>query len=226
MLGIIWNFSNIAVVFTAFFLVFIFLKYGTKKVHHILVIFNTSVGTWGLGCFVAGLNINPHLVELAWKIAILGALFSPIIFYRFIVELGNLNRSKLLTILYVYAILFSTCVIFNLTGLKIVYIYETIPHAMYTDFRWVALIISWTTVVLYAVSELLILFLKSKGEKRIQFQYLFIGFTIGFAGAILETIPFFNAKFFPIGNFLMCVYSGIVAYAILKHKLICQKATH
>ena len=141
--GIIWNLSNIAVALTTFSLAFIFLKYRTKKIHGILVVFNTCVGIWGLGCFVAGLNINSELIEIAWKIALLGAIFAPILFYRFIVQLGKLSKSKVLTALYIYGLIFSILVITNLAGLKIVYSYKTIPHAMYTDFRWIVLIIGW-----------------------------------------------------------------------------------
>jgi len=213
--------SNLLVAITCAILIFIILRYGSTKLHYLWAFFNFTPGIWGFGAFFIGIARNEQEAMLAWKIALFGAMITPVVCYHVTTVLGNLKRTQLLIALYVIFIIAYILTIFDLLGLKIVSIYnDSIFYVKATDFRWGLFIALWIATIMYALFELYRLYHNASNSKRLQFQYLLIGFTVGYIGCALNTLPFFGIDFFPIGNILVGFYSVFVTYAIFRHQLM------
>jgi len=220
MAGIIWQISNLTVGIVCLILVIILLRYGAKREHYVWAFFSFIVTIWGFGAFLVGFAKTNSIAMICWKIALAGATLTPIVLYHFVVALGKSRRLKTLAVFYSYGIVTIFLTLFNLAGLKIVYIYDAIYYVRATDVRWVFIITVWTSIIFYAIFELYRLFHDATGSKRLQFQYLLVGLGTGFVGAIINTLPFFGFDIFPIGNILICFYCILVTYAILRHQLL------
>jgi len=220
MAGVIWTISSFIVCLTCLVLVFIILRYGSKKAQYIWALFNLAVGIWGLGSFFAGLSRDNLTAMLFWKIAITGAVPTTAIFYHVIVVLGELKRKAILIILYSYAFIFYSLFVLDLTGAKAIYSYDSLYYLRATDFRLVVLLAIWSATVFYAMFELYKLFRRTSGNKQTQFKYLFIATGIGWVGALFIVASFIGFNIFPIGNTIMCFYSPLATYAILRHQLL------
>lgn len=217
----IFKYSSLFVGLTGIVLIFILVKFGTKKVHYVLALFNLAGSVcWGFGAFFVSCSASPSIALFFWKIALLGAIFAPIIFYHVIVELAGLHRTTLVRIFYIYGSLFYIVTIFDLAGLNIVKIFNSLYYVRANDYRWWCLVAVWAAILFYALSELFKLYRHSSDDKRVQYKYLLIGFIIGFTGAVLDTFPFFGINLFPVGNALIWVYCILVTYAILRHKVL------
>jgi len=216
----VFTISNLSVGITCFAIVYILLRFGSKKVHYVWALFNVAAGMWGFGAFLVGLAKTADMAFIFWKLALIGAIFSPIIFYNVIVVLGDLNRRVLISLFYSYGVFFCLLTLFNLAGIDISLIPDFVYYVRAVDYRWCVLIALWASIVFYAGIELYRMLIKSSGTQRTQYLYLLIGFMFGFSGALLDALPFFGLKAFPPANIIMCLYSIIVTYAILRHKLL------
>ena len=222
MVGQIFQISGLAIGLTSLALITILLRYGFKKIHYMWALFNLAVGSWGFANFFIGLARTESAAIIFWKLGIVSGIFTAIIFYHVIVFLGDLNRVKLLICFYFYAGFFSLLTLFNLAGLEVSYIYNSIFYAKAADLRLVILSGIWGGILFYALLELYKLYIKSFGGKKLQFKYLLIGFATGFTGATLTMLPWFGiiGLPYPIGNILIWFYLIIVTYAILRHQLL------
>ena len=206
--------------YNVFAIMFILLRYGSRKVHYVLALFNAAAGIWGFGAFLVGLAKTPEAALVLWKLALIGAIFSPILFYHVVVMLGSLKRFPQIALFYSYGIVFCFLTLFDLAGISIAFIPDFVYYVRANDYRWCVLIALWTSIVFYTGAELYRLLIRSSGAQRVQYIYLLIGFAFGFAGALLDALPFFGLDAFPPANIIMCIYSIIVTYAILRHKLL------
>ena len=220
MTGLIFAVTNLIVGLTCLILILILLKYGSKKVHYILAIFILVTGIWGFGGFFIGLAQNSSTAMIAWKIGLAGSIPSPVVLYHVVVLLGGLKRKNLLKLFYSYSFICYFLAFFNLAGLKITRLYNSIYYIQATDFRWWVLCTIWICIIFYTIFELYKLFRKSFGNKRIQYQYLLIAFIIGWTGAILDALPMIGFGTFPANNILIWLYCVIITYAILRHQLL------
>ena len=62
--------------------------------------------------------------------------------------------------------------------------------------------------------------INSSGGKLNQIKYVFWGSIIGFSGGSTTFLPVFRIKVFPLGNFFIVLYIVVIAYAIIKHRLM------
>ena len=222
MVGIIFRSSGLIIGMTSLILAFIIFRYGFRKIHYMWALFNLTVGTWGFANFFIGIALSKHFALTFWKIGIVSGVFTAILFYHIILILGELQRAKRLIVFYVFGLLFSFLVIFDLAGLDIYYAYNSIFYVRASDMRMVILSGAWGVILFSALYELFCLFIRSSGDKKIQFKYLLIGFMTGFTGATLTMLPWFGFvnQPYPAGNILIWLYLVIATYAILRHKLL------
>ena len=222
MVGYIFRISGLIIGITSLALIFILLKYGYRRSHYIWTFFNLAVGSWGFANFFTGLVNDEASALVFWKLGIVSGIFTAIITYHVIVNLGELRRKKILLIFYLYGFIFSFLTIFNLSGLKVSYLYNSIFYATASDMRLVILSGIWATMLFYALYELFKLYNRSYGDKKLQFNYLLIGFSTGFTGATLTMLPWFGFTNlpYPAANILIWFYLVIVTYAILRHQLL------
>jgi len=220
MSALIFSITNLIVVLSCVVLLFILIKYGRNKTHYVLAFFNLVTGIWGVGGFLIGLAQNSSAAMIAWKIGLLGSVPSVAVLYHLVVSVGNLKRRNLVRLFYFLTAFIYFLILFNLAGLKIVQIRNSLYFIQATDFRFLFCVIIWVGIVLLSIFELYRLVRNSSGNKRIQYQYLFVAYVIGWTGAILDALPMIGFYVFSACNMLIALQCIITTYAILRHQLM------
>jgi signal transduction histidine kinase len=175
---------------------------------------------WGIGCLLIGKASNAHSALLGWKIAITGGLFIGAFFYHTIYIFTNLQKKKVLLLVYTQAIIYCLLAWISdnvFTNWQVLFGSIYYPHA---TLFYTIMSLSWVIVVFIGHKELFVFLKKSKGTKLIQAKYLFIAFIIGFIGGGSTLIPAFKVNIYPIGNFSIPLYTLTATYAILRHRLM------
>ena len=218
--GLVWSISNLVTGLICIGLVFVILKHSTKKIHYFLVLFNIAVAIWGFGAFFIGLARNPIEAALAWKIACIGGLSSPMIFYHMINILsGNASR-KTVIMFYIYGILINVLLWTKMFDLEVIRIYDSLYYMYSHNFLWKIFFSIWIAIIIYSLLQLYKLFKLSSDFEKIQYRYLMIGFTLGFSAAIWDALPTVGLYVYPASNIFMSFYSILITYAIIRHKLL------
>ena len=218
--NIIWSWSGLVLGFIGLVLIVLIFKNASNKGQYSFAIFCIAPTFFGFIAFFIGITKQSSIAMLLWKIGLWCPLFAPVMFYHSIVMMGNLRRKKVLIILYLYATVTYLLSVFNLFGLRIDRVYDSLYYPTATDSRWLIFFISWTVVVLFCLSELYTIFMKASTSQRKPLYYLIFGSIMGFTGAFINGIPFFKLEIFPIGNSLIAIYLIMVTYAILQYNLL------
>lgn len=205
---------------TCFILVFIILVYGKTKLHRIWALFNIAVGIWGVGSFFIGKTTSPVTALLLWRFAHIGIILIPVFIFHVVYIICELRQRIFLYLIYFQGILFLFLDIFtNFFIPNVRYFsssfYYGIPGPSYYLF-----LIIWIAIIFYIHYRLFLTYIISKGTKRNQILYLFLGTVVGFSGGITNFLPAYKIDLYPVGNFTIPLYCFIVSYAILKYRLM------
>lgn len=213
--------SGLLIASTSLVLIFILLVYGRSNLHKVWTLFNLAVFIWGLGCFLAGKANNTSLATFAWAVACIGGYFIAAFCYHTICIFCGLKRKKTIITFYSFALLFLflTTVTHKLVLANWRILFGSIYYNRATPI-YTLIYIEWITVVLLSNYELFRYLRKSKGIKRTQSLYLFIGLIIGFIGGGPTLFPAFGINLYPFGNFGVALYILIGTYAILRYRLL------
>ena len=166
------------------------------------------------------MSISENMAIQAWRIAHSAGYFIAALFYHLICSLTETKRKKIQLIGYGQALFFiaMTC------GTPWV-LFQT--RSFYNFFYAVATPLYTVGVFLYLLFVFLsfielVRYLKTaKGYKKLQAQYLFYGFFIGFTGGTSLLLPeFYIDWFYPAGNAGVFIYAAIITYALLKDKIL------
>lgn len=199
---------------------FVFLKKWNSRVHQVFLLFAISVAVWGFGGYKIGTIINQSSSIFWWRFTHVGITFIPVFFLHFTyLFLGN-KKKKVILLSYLIGIAFF---ILNFTNLFIKdlrlafssFYYISNPTILYSFFVFL-----WLSAIGYAHYELFKKFKESSGLKRAQIKYFFLAMAIGFSGGSTCFLPVFNVNLYPIFNFTVPLYPPIMAYAILKYRLM------
>jgi len=196
------------------------LFFGKTKLHRLLLNFNLVVATWGLGLFLVGIADSRVAAINAWKIAHLGGFFVAPAFYHMVSHFCGLSRKKLIYLCYLQALFFNllsigTGHVFN----EVRYVYGLYYNVM-TPLYLPALLLYFFFIIL-SYHELFRFLKRTRGQKRLQTQYIIFGFIIGFIGATSTFLPMFKINlFYPSGNFGITVYALILSYSIFRYRLM------
>ena len=196
--------------------------YGRSKIHKIWVLFNLSVGFWGIGAFLIGISNNPQKALFAWRIAHIGGIFIPVCFFHTVCIFCKIDEKykKVIYVAYLQGFFFLIINWTNLFMSKIVTIFDSIYYQQSSGFFYPIFFLIWVGLVVWGHLELIIYYKNNSGAIRNQILYLFIGMFVGFLGGTTNFLPMFNINFYPIGNFTIPLYCFIVTYAILKYQLL------
>jgi hypothetical protein len=155
-----------------------------------------------------------------WKIAHMGGFFVGPVFYHMISVLCGTQRKKMLYFAY------SQATIFTLIGFGTELIFHQTRFVFGIFFNranplYVSGVIFYLFFVIFSYYELLRFLPQTKGFKRLQTLYIIFGFMFGFLGGTSTFLPMFRLDmFYPFGNFGITIYVFILAYAILRHRLM------
>lgn len=199
----------------------LFISYfGKTKLHYILLVFNIVVSVWGFGLFFVGISDSPTTALLSWEIAHLGGFLVAPIFYHLIVSFCQIHRPKIILFVYLQAVFF---IIISFTTDLLFQDYRVIYDIYYlkADAFYSIGVFCYLFFVCLSFFELVRFLPKSEGHQRQQARYILNGFMFGFIGATLIFPPMYNiAILYPFTNIGITIYCFILAYAILRYRLM------
>lgn len=204
----------------------LFLSTNKPKENIVWAYFCISVFIWGVGGYFASMTLNKERALFWWQIANIGSIFSPVIFYHFILEYLKHKKGILLTTCYSLGIILliinfffsdlylgEISIIFNqfyymdwIKDKNIIYL------LFYIAFYWLLLLYSFFLLV----KE----FLTSKGNRRNQMKYFIVGMSIGWLGGCADFMIIFGIPVYPYSNILIAIYPLILGFAMSRYRLM------
>jgi signal transduction histidine kinase len=203
--------------------IFVYVWDRRNSVNRIFALLSLSIAVFTLGQFMR--EIAPtKAFALFWggNILFSGLILLPVFFLHFVFTLTNRKRIlKPLIILYVISCFFF--ILLHTTDWLILrdmipkqsFNYYSIPGKLFPSF-----FILFLAIIVYAHFELFVTLKQSFGIKRNQIKYVTLASMIAFIGGSTSFFVDFNLNVYPIGNCFIWVYPIILAYAIVKHRLM------
>jgi len=225
-----FTFSSLLVAISSVILaLFLIIKAWTKPFAKLWLFYCLSVFIWGFGSVLFSITEIRETAIFWWQIAFLGAVFSPIIYYRFVYTYLNLKN-------------FANDIIFYLSliiGIFVFFVDFINPIWFFGGFNWrfnEFYWIDWShnkNLVFLAVYLFYYWFLLPysffliikeyrfvKGLIRNQLRYFMLASIVGWTGAHCDFLPELGFNFYPYGNLFIAIYPFIFAYAIFRYKLM------
>lgn len=216
----IFAIAGLSVAISCAILAVIALLFGRTPLQRLLIFFNIACALWGFGSFLAGIARNDADGVLAWRLANAGGFFLGPLFYHFVTLFTRTGQRKILYCAYIQA---AVCALLGLS-----------TELFFTKTRYVFGVFYNVATPLYLICigiYLILVFLSyykliqfrraTKGYRRTQADYIIFGFSFGFLGGTSTFFPSFHIDLlYPFGNFGIVIYSAILCYAILHHRII------
>lgn len=204
--------------------IFVYRKGQKSLVYRTLALFCIAGSVWGFGGLIIA-NIpqsEPDLAMLVWKITHIGIILMPVFLLHFIFTFLGLKRKK--TIIFIYALGFFFLIANFFTDLFIVNM-EWVFNSFYWDappgLLYYPFVLFFFSSIVYGHYELYKNLKKAKSNlKKVQIKYLFFAAFFGFSGGITAFLPCLNLDVYPILNFTTPLYPLLIAYAIIRHRLM------
>jgi len=203
------------------FSIFIYIKRQRNLITKTFALMCISIGVWSLGLFLQ-VTATEKTWGLFWtRLLYVGVIFIPIFFLHSILVLLDLHKEKrkILIFCYTFALLFLP---FTFTKLfikdvvpKVTFQYWEVPGPIYPF-----IFIFFIACVTYALYLMFRMYRRVSAFKQEQIKYFLIGGIIGFTGGITIFLPVFNIPLYPFGMYLVLLYPIIIAFAIVKHRLM------
>ncbi|MDT7042986.1 ATP-binding protein [Candidatus Nitronereus thalassa] len=201
---------------------FVFSRNPTRRFNQLWLAFTMAVALWGLGSIWIALESDPSRALLAWRIAFaVSVIWIPIVFLHFTCVFSGFSHPRLLMASYFGATLFVPLILTSphfFSGVRFVFAsfyYSTPGPLLFTFFT-----VGWLGLICYSHFLLVQAFRQSSDAKRAQIKYFFIATAVGYAGGSLEFLPIFGFDLYPWGHFAIPFYPIIMAYAIVKYRLM------
>ena len=151
----------------------------------------------------------------------LGAIFIPSFYLHHIFAFLNLSiqKKKVLIVAYSFAVIFS---IIDFTPLFVKSISQKLWFKYWPDagLLYGPFLIIWFLTLSYGLYFIIKSIQNSTGEKKNQLRYLLVANILGWSGGATNFPLWFNIPFPPVGNILVSMYVVVVAFAIVKYRLM------
>ena len=200
---------------------YVITKNTRSLAHRTFFGFAMSVALWSF-CYVLWQLSTDALQALIWLRSLMAiAIFIPTLFTHFVLTLFGMNTEKrpLLRLSYALniAFLFSDLTDLFIAGVseKSGFRFWPIPGPLFHFF-----LIQFGASVVYAHTILYGKLRTSSGNSRNQIRYLFLGTLLGFSGGATNFPLWYNIPIPPIGNAFVALYVAMVAYAIIRYRLM------
>lgn len=184
-------------------------------------LFSATIAFWSYSYFLWQIS-NQESLALFWcRTLTIGSIFIPVTFLHFLLIWLDIYKPKKKILIFCYLISIVAFVL-NFTPLiveKVRYIsfFKYWPKAGPAYFSF---LIFWWWVIVYCWCLMYRAMQTSSPTKRNQIFYVFIAAVIGFSGGFTNYPLWYGIKVLPYGNILVSVYVGLMAYAIVRHRLM------
>jgi signal transduction histidine kinase len=212
-LGLIIGITNIALSILVYF------QDRKNKLNRVWALFTLSVSTWGFGAYAVTITLDPQTALLLWRLIVAGVIFIPITFLAFTYIFLNKKETfliKVVGILGLVLLAVDTTPYF-LTSVQFVFdsFYWNNPSVPYNFFvAFFVITISYTLIVAYRNA----LFERDLIRKK-QIFFFALASTIGFLGGTTSYLPAYGVYLYPYFNASIVVFTIIITYTIIKHRL-------
>lgn len=214
--------SSILTCFTCLSLsILAYLKKRKSPLNRIFALYSLSVAIWSFG-FLKMITARNSEEGLFWARALhIGAIFIPMLYVHVACAFLNITHQKKRAILIGYTICFLL--------LSICFTPLFVSHApARPHFRFFVghgilyhlFTLFFFTCIIYSQYKLFKGYRISYGQKRNQIKYVFIAYLIGYTGGAVAFAPLFNIPTPTWGLYPIPIGLLIIAYAIVKHKLL------
>jgi signal transduction histidine kinase len=206
--------------------IFVLIRNPKNTVNKTFAFYSFAIAWWSF-CQIWLIACDKKLTALIWtRIEQVGVFFIPTFFVHFVISLLNIkNKRRFLVVSYSLSIIFAfLCA----TPLMIADAIpkETVKYVKYfatAGFAYHFAILFFVIIILHGLTWLYKEYKSSLGAKKNQLKYLFWSSLIGYVGGATNfllvygiSIPFLN----PFGTYALPLYISVVAYAILKYRLM------
>ena len=200
---------------------------GKERAHYVWGIFSVAVAVWAWAFYAVTLADNPETAKFWWKISFAGLILNPFIFFHFVLEFINdarIDRIKSFIIVPLYVVagvfliidLTTNLIIDEVTLLFDEIYYNAPPGALHPYFMMI-----FVGLVFYAHYLVYREYRKRRSDRlfRQRVGYFFLATFIAYVGGSMNFLPVYGIEVPPITSIAVAVGSGIIAYAILRHRL-------
>ena len=180
-----------------------------------------GVSLWSIGYFFWQISVSAATALFWCRFLMAGAILIPVLDFNFTLWLTDKYRANRLASIFSYLIaigfLLSNFAPFIVDGVarKIYFPFWPTPGLL---FPWFLLM--FFAYAVYSLYLLLAAFAGSCGQIRSQLFYVIIGTIIGYAGGSINYLLWYNIPIPPVTNVLASVFPLLLAYAIMKHRLM------
>ena len=195
-----------------------------RKVNRLMGLMCMSVAVWAISWGIQA-PIQEKTLALFWaRMLNFGAIFIPIFFLHWISALlGPEKEKKNKTILILGYLLTLFFALFSFTPYFIMTV-EPKPYSVYYSEPGVLhpfyLLFCYGGLVGCALYNLLRSYKKATDYKKAQIKYVLLGTILGFGGGATNYFVFYNIPIPPFGNPLIAVGFGILAYSMIRYRLM------
>ncbi|MCQ9208154.1 MAG: ATP-binding protein [Omnitrophica bacterium] len=200
---------------------FVYFKNKTSQINIKYALFCFFVAFWSYNYFLWQIATDTKTALFFSRSLMAGAIFIPISFLHFILILLDLveQKKKILKLGYFISTIFF---ILNFTpyfvkdvGPKLLF-----PFWPKAGIAFGPFLVTWVWYCLYPCLLLYKSYRQSSGVKRNQFKYVLLGIVIGYSSGSTNYFLWYNIPIAPYGNFIVPIFVGIMAYAIVAYRLM------
>jgi signal transduction histidine kinase len=201
--------------------IFVLVKGIKSSLNRGYAFFAFSVFFWSFGYFFWQLSKNPGDALFWSRFFMAGAILIPVGYFNFSLQLTNKYPGKKTEsfLSYIICLIFlgmnSTPIIVSGISKKLYFEFWPNPGSLYPAFL---------LMFFYYVAYSLYLMFKSykfaSGRLKEQIKYVFLGTGIGFICGSTNYLLWYNIPVPPVLNIFVTVYTALIAYAILRHRLM------
>lgn len=197
----------------------------SKNKHGILnkkyALFCFFVAFWSYGYFFWQISGTKQAALFWCRVLMAGTIFIPVSFLHFTLILLEIYEKRKAIVKFGYAI-FSIFLIFDFTPF---FVKDVTPKLFFNFWPsagsvFLPFLSLW---LLYCIYPCYLLFKNYRiftGVKRNQIKYVLIGIIIGYVSGSTNYFLWYDIPIPPFGNFIVPLFVGLMAYAIIKYRLM------
>ncbi len=200
---------------------FVYLQAPRAPQHRVYGVYCLSLAVWSYFYFAWHVTESRDLAFLFVRLLMVGAILIPVFYlYHVLTLLDLVERYR--SLLKIGSVL---SVIFLLSDLTPFFVADLQPEmsfrywpkpglAFHFFLVWFAAYVSFATYLIAAAHR------RSTGIRRNQYLYLMIGSLVGYVGGATNFPLWYGIQIPPVGTILVSVYVSIVAYTMLRYRLL------